>query len=456
MPSKPHVERKLERKAESLVSFGHSSPNPAPNSKRPSDYIDYMPQAIPARTQLDLMGHAVGDFSTGSGAATTAGSSASTSITTHDLLVDLSSTSDAPESGNIGPLSAQSLSGLPPSGSAAAKQHSLVTYAQPPPREMEYLEREHPKNMFEYLDQMRMERKLCDVVLMANEKEIHAHKVVLAACSQYFEQMFIGEFSEPEGEPIYIDEVEEDALVALVQFAYTCRIKITDRNIYSVFAAADLLRFVGVKSACFKFFKQQINKSNCIRTWLFAESHNCTELIEASLKYLECHFLEIVRGREFMELDQPDVVARIVGLEDLAITSEEQVYEGVLGWLQFTPDKRKHHAATVLENVRFPSMSRDYLLHIVDNEVLVKEDPDCLQQLIDALQAHVSTSQSMLRRILRKQKSSGCYTNVQPRSASMAAEVRLGGGEKSGMMERDGGGGGGEKRGREEKGEIEI
>ena len=193
--------------------------------------------------------------------------------------------------------------------------------------------------------------------------------------------MFIGEFAEPEGEAIAIDEVNEDALIALVDFAYTSRIKLTDRNIYSLFEAADLLQFPGVKSACFKFFKQQINKSNCIRTWLFAEGHNCTELMEASVKYIECNFLDIVRGREFLNLEQPDIVAKLVQLEDLAITSEEQVYEAVLGWLQHDPEKRREHAPIVFIHVRFASMSRDYLLHIVDHEPVIKEDPDCLQQV---------------------------------------------------------------------------
>ena len=265
--------------------------------------------------------------------------------------------------------------------SAHCKPQQPVTYATPPPREMDHVEREHPKNAFEYMDQMRKRGDLCDVTFVVDTAEIKAHKVVLSASSQYFESMFIGEFAEPEGEPIVIDEVEDDALIALVNFAYTSRIKLTDHNIYSIFEAADLLQFPGVKSACFKFFKQQINKSNCIRTWLFAESHNCTELMEASLKYIECNFLDIVRGREFLNLEQPDIIEKLALLEDLAITSEEQVYEAVLGWLKHDPERRREHAATVFRHIRFPSMSRDYLMYIVDHESFIKEDPDCLQQV---------------------------------------------------------------------------
>ena len=274
-----------------------------------------------------------------------------------------------------------SLRSSTPSTPPASVNKSIrpITYAQPPPRELEYVEREHPKKAFQYLEKFRQKGELCDATLLVGDKEIKAHRVVLASCSEYFESMFIGEFAEPLNEPVIIDEVSDDTLETLVDFAYTSHITLTEKNVYSIFEAADLLQFTGVRGACFKFFKQQINKSNCIRTWLFAKSHNCTELIDASLRYIECNFLEIVKGTEFLELDQPDIVVEIVGQEDLAITSEEQVYEGVLSWIKNKLELRKKHVLEVFRSVRFSSMSKDYLMHIVDNEDLIKDDPDLLQ-----------------------------------------------------------------------------
>lgn len=276
-----------------------------------------------------------------------------------------------------------------PSSVRACTPTLPITFAQPPPYEMEYTEREHPRNAFEYLQKFRQRGELCDAILVVNDKELKAHRVVLAACSQFFESMFIGEFAEPLNEPVVIEELSEDALETMVEFAYTSRIKLTERNIYSIFEAADLLQFTGVKGACFKFFKQQINKSNCIRTWLFAQSHNCTELLDASLKYIECNFLEIVQGREFLDLDQPEIVTAITSREDLAITSEEQVYDAVLGWVKNKAEKRRKHSLKVFKSVRFPSMSRDYLMYIVDNEPFMKEDPDLLQ-LVSRMKYYLS------------------------------------------------------------------
>ena len=254
-----------------------------------------------------------------------------------------------------------------------------VTFAQPPPFEMEYAEEEHPRCAFEYLEKFRRSGELCDVTFLVDGTELKAHRVVLAACSQYFESMFIGEFAEPTEEPIVIEELSDNILESMITFAYTSHIKLTEKNVYPVFEAADLLQLTGVKGACFKFFKQQINKSNCMRTWLFAESHNCIELLEASLKYIDYNFLDIVRGKEFLDTDEPDVINSIISHEDLAITAEEQVYEAVMAWVQRDLGKRKKCALEVFKSVRFPSMSKDYLMHIVDHEPLMKEDPDLLQ-----------------------------------------------------------------------------
>lgn len=45
-------------------------------------------------------------------------------------------------------------------------------------------------------------RMLCDVILVADNVEIHAHRAILAACSPYFYAMFTGELTESKQETI--------------------------------------------------------------------------------------------------------------------------------------------------------------------------------------------------------------------------------------------------------------
>ena len=46
---------------------------------------------------------------------------------------------------------------------------------------------------------------------------------------------------------------------------------------------------------------------------------------------------------------------------------------------------RAGDAGKVLKSIRFPNMSRDFLLHIVETEEIVKGNSDCLQMVSDVI-----------------------------------------------------------------------
>lgn len=54
----------------------------------------------------------------------------------------------------------------------------------------------HCKTLSASLFKLRENGALCDVTLVSNGKKIKAHRVVLAACSEYFNAMFTSGLSE--------------------------------------------------------------------------------------------------------------------------------------------------------------------------------------------------------------------------------------------------------------------
>lgn len=53
----------------------------------------------------------------------------------------------------------------------------------------------HAKSILTIMNNLRKVNKLCDVILKVDGKEFPAHRVVLAACSDYFCAMFTNEVS---------------------------------------------------------------------------------------------------------------------------------------------------------------------------------------------------------------------------------------------------------------------
>lgn len=71
---------------------------------------------------------------------------------------------------------------------------------------------------------------LCDVTLIADNVEIPAHKMVLAACSPYFYAMFTS-FEESKQDKITLKEIDSQALTLLVEYVYTSEVQVTEENV---------------------------------------------------------------------------------------------------------------------------------------------------------------------------------------------------------------------------------
>lgn len=71
---------------------------------------------------------------------------------------------------------------------------------------------------------------LCDVTLVADNVEVPAHKMVLAACSPYFYAMFTS-FEESKQDRITLQGVDSYALQLLVDYVYTSEVHVTEENV---------------------------------------------------------------------------------------------------------------------------------------------------------------------------------------------------------------------------------
>ncbi|XP_066259853.1 ring canal kelch homolog [Euwallacea similis] len=245
----------------------------------------------------------------------------------------------------------------------------------------------HTQKAFEIMNCMRKQKLLCDVTLVANANDIPAHKMVLAACSPYFYAMF-SSFEESRQDRIVIQEVDHYALELLVEYCYTSEIQVTEENVQVLLPAAHLLQLTDVRDACCDFLQAQLHPTNCLGIRAFADLHGCLELLANADNYVELNFPEVVECEEFLSLSQQQV-AKLISSDRLTVPSEEKVFECVIGWVHHDVDNRQKHLASLMEHVRLPLMSQDYLVQRVEEEPLLKEDLQCKDYYIEALKFHL-------------------------------------------------------------------
>jgi len=58
-----------------------------------------------------------------------------------------------------------------------------------------------------------------------------------------------------------------------------------------VLSAADLFQLDYVKQVCIDFLQNHMNPSNCFAIKVFADLHNCKELVSSCEAYIKKHFL---------------------------------------------------------------------------------------------------------------------------------------------------------------------
>ncbi|XP_073462187.1 kelch-like protein 2 isoform X2 [Aquarana catesbeiana] len=246
----------------------------------------------------------------------------------------------------------------------------------------------HTRKAFKVMNELRSQNLLCDVTIVAEDVEISAHKVVLAACSPYFHAMFTGEMSESRAKRVRIKEVDGWTLKLLVDYVYTAEIKVTEENVQVLLPAASLLQLQDVRKTCCEFLESQLHPSNCLGIRAFADMHACTELLDQANIFAEQHFSDIVAGEEFLNLGIEQVCS-LIASDKLTVISEEKVFEAVIAWVNHDKDVRQEHMAHLMEHVRLPLLSRDYLVQRVEEEALVKNSSACKDYLIEAMKYHL-------------------------------------------------------------------
>ncbi|XP_048883902.1 kelch-like protein 3 isoform X2 [Brienomyrus brachyistius] len=231
-------------------------------------------------------------------------------------------------------------------------------------------------------------KMLCDVLLLADGVEVPAHRVVLASCSPYFCAMFTGDMSESTAQQVEIRDVDGFTLQRLVDYIYTAEIEVTEENVQVLLPAASLLQLIDVRQMCCNFLRTQLHPTNCLGIRAFADLHACTQLMSQAQAHAEQRFSEVVLGEEFLGLSLQQVCC-LISSDKLTVSTEEKVFEAMVSWIKHDEGARLTHMPKLMEHVRLPLLSCDYLVQIVEEESLVKNNSTCKDFLIEAMKYHL-------------------------------------------------------------------
>ncbi|XP_024601447.1 kelch-like protein 10 [Neophocaena asiaeorientalis asiaeorientalis] len=250
-----------------------------------------------------------------------------------------------------------------------------------------HMERKMSAMTCEIFNELRLEGKLCDVVIKVNGFEFNAHKNILCSCSSYFRALFTSGWNNIEKKVYNIPGITPDMMKLIIEYAYTRTVPITPDNMENLLVAADQFNIMGIVRACCEFLESELCLDNCIGICKFTDYIYCPELRRKTYTFILHNFEEMVKvSEEFLELSVTEL-KDIIEKDELNVKQEDAVFEAIVKWTSYDPQNRKQHISVLLPKVRLGLMHAEYFMTNVKMNDYVKDSEECKPVIINALKA---------------------------------------------------------------------
>jgi len=124
----------------------------------------------------------------------------------------------------------------------------------------------------------------------------------------------------------------------------------------------------------------------------------------------------VIKNQEFLLMPASELV-KLLSSDELNVSSEEEVYQALLSWINFDLANRRKSAAKLLGCVRLPLLSPQYIADHIENQPVLKDDPDCHHLILEAMKYH----------LLPERRSLLQSTRTCPRKATVGYLYAVGG-----------------------------
>ena len=216
-----------------------------------------------------------------------------------------------------------------------------------------------------------------DIVLVAGERRIPAHKNVLVSLSPYLHGMLTSGLAESKqgGDELKIGDADADghAVSAIVDCMYAGRLSLSLGTVCGVIRTANLFGMDAVEKAACDFFVDALEPSTACEALAFSASRTaCGEQAVAlhmrCANYVVDHFAECSVERPFLDLPS-EAVAELIGSDDLP-AEEASVVAAVRAWFDHDAVDRQSSLKTLVSLIRWPLLPADAQLKLANEPLL--------------------------------------------------------------------------------------
>lgn len=240
------------------------------------------------------------------------------------------------------------------------------------------------------LAQFRDQEEFIDVRLQVSDTLFPAHRIVLAANSDYFHAMFTNGMKESKQEVIELKEpsISAEALRVLLNSIYTGELCANKENVFDILAAANHLQIINIVHQCCDFLnvhfvQDRFDFQRYCQLSAVADRHGLKELQENVQHKMASIYKDVCGNEAFLSQINPDQLLSLLVRDDLSAPSETFVFKSVMRWINHHKEERLPVAAKIIAAVRLGLVDVGVLIEELNTEEIQKV-PEMHKILIDA------------------------------------------------------------------------
>lgn len=231
------------------------------------------------------------------------------------------------------------------------------------------------------LKELLNENKLIDCTLKVEDRSIPCHRLILAACSPYFRELFFSvDGKEVETKEVVLENIDPNVMELVVNYLYSAEIDIYDSNVQDILALANRFQIPSVFTVCVNYLQKKLTMKNCLAIYRLGLMMNCARLAMAARDYIADRFEAIAEDNDFLELAPPELFA-IIGADALNVEKEEVVFEALMRWIRKDKEKRKKSLEEAFDFIRFRLLPEKYFKEKVEKDEVIKAEPELLKKI---------------------------------------------------------------------------
>ncbi|KAL0963818.1 hypothetical protein UPYG_G00314040 [Umbra pygmaea] len=229
------------------------------------------------------------------------------------------------------------------------------------------------------LKELLNENKFIDCILKVGDRSLPCHKLILAACSPYFRELFFSGDKKVDKE-VVLENLDPTLMEMIVNHMYSAEIDITDENVQDIFAVASRFQIPSVFTVCANFLQKKLSPGNCMAIFRLALMLDCPRLALASRNYIADRFETLAKKDDFLELSSHELFA-VIGADCLNVEKEEIVFESLMNWVLKDKENRIKTLDEAFDHVRFRLLPQKFFNDKVEKNDIIKSDPELLKKV---------------------------------------------------------------------------